>query len=467
MNRALGALALLAASAVAAEAQPVRLPADAVAWMRLRMNERVQQPPHLWSVEQLEAFLAPLFAAASRDGIGITPEDREQRAAAAVSQARMPAMSQFVLADVRGEGRVDRATMAAVQRLQAVNNPAAISQVEATTDRYFLENDEDGDGVVTYREAFDAAGRRAAPHSEMTVRTPPAALDLDGDGIIAKAEFAQVLRAVFDEIDTDRDGRISQAEANRFQSEVVQGARREAEAHSRRQVALAAAKQNAARCGIPHWDGETTLAVISPQGGRAIADVSLGAPAKVAVFNVHIEPGDRRLSVVLNAVQPAIWQFAGQVERVAAVFLAQPVSNAKGARSGSGVIGIAAGKIKFATRSGCLPFVDDQLEGKPRLAAALGRSPDVVVAEGQLSTVRLPSGAALNDGAFPNLIELPKDGPGAALWKMSVDKGQAMVRVDPDASSLLRRLAAPACRALPGSRRSSTTGVPRSPAGRP
>ncbi|TDR94351.1 EF-hand domain-containing protein [Enterovirga rhinocerotis] len=442
MMRRLSTLGLAIGLAGPALAQTPPAP-EALDWMRLRTGERIQQQPHLWSVEQVDAMLRPLFLAVSRDGTRITAEDRDIAARAGLARARPTAMTQFLRADISGAGRIDRDAMATATALgsqppRAKDDPAVLAMVE----RYFRQADTDGDGIVTYREAVVAADQSLGQTSRANLTAVPAELDLDGDGAVGLDEFGAVLRVVFEEIDTDRDGRISRPEADHFRGAAMRQAQRAENERTSRRMAVERARRNAAECAVPSWPSDAVIvAAIGPRGNRSLADVTIGSgEAKIGAVNVHIEPGPQPLAVVLTAPEPTIWQFSGETGRVVSVFVAQDDERRFESRGQlaplpswehrSGVTGLDRPRITFAPKPGCLPPAGPS--NVEALEAALSRRPEAVAGGFGMTTARLPSGSALADGIFPNRIEFPTGGAGGPLWALAAERREAVIRVEPD-----------------------------------
>lgn len=454
MRARVGVVSLLVGLAGGVQAQPA--PSDeALNWMRLRVAEHIQRPPFLWTYEQVDSLVRPLFLAASRDGRRITRENREFAARSATAQSRSGMMQQFLSADVKGEGRIDRAMLRLQLTQSMVNRPTAgTAQTETVVETYFRDADADGDGFVTYEEAVRAVDRQVTVRNASgSPATVPAGLDLDGDDIVTIEEFGAVVRTVYDEVDADRDGRISQPEATHFQSDTIQRVQRETQARLLRLRVVADAKTKAAGCAIPVWEADTILTAVLAGGERAMADLAIGGGTEViGAVNVQVDTGDRKISVVLQSPKPVLWQFSGDVGRVAAVFVAQHDAPSRAVtygpndqviasragleqRPGSGVTGIPSDRVTFASRPGCLPMGS---EGKgadlrDQLAAALGREPNAIAGPAVMTTARIPSGATLDDAVFPNLVGVPHDSPGGPLWAMLSFSRRALLHVDASA----------------------------------
>lgn len=86
---------------------------------------------------------------------------------------------------------------------------------EAATQNMFRVMDANGDGKVTASE-MDAAHRkvtgRNASAKDMSGAEKIKVIDIDGDGVLMAAEHAAGSRAMFDKMDTDRDGNLDKGE---------------------------------------------------------------------------------------------------------------------------------------------------------------------------------------------------------------------------------------------------------------
>jgi hypothetical protein len=118
-------------------------------------------------------------------------------ATAALAADPKAALSEFDGMDTNRDGRVSAA------------------EHEAATQKMFRTMDGNGDGKVTAAE-MDAAhkkvtGKNAAP-GDMTGAEKIKAIDIDGDGVLMAAEHVAGSKAMFEKMDTNRDGQLSKDE---------------------------------------------------------------------------------------------------------------------------------------------------------------------------------------------------------------------------------------------------------------
>jgi hypothetical protein len=149
--------------------------------------------------------------------------------------------------------------------------------------------------------------------------------------------------------------------------------------------------------------------------------VSLGGDDQVVtVSHVVVERGEAPLALVLTSVRPNIWLLTGDVARVSNVIVGASTGDATRVPR-AGVVGVPATKIAVARSTACLRHTRDaarkQLQREAtRLAAELGRRPDLIFAEHSIATIRVPSGATDSKSPLPQTKDLSRDGPAGDIW---------------------------------------------------
>ena len=107
---------------------------------------------------------------------------------------------------------------------------ASAASASAAPPVWFDGADQNTDGAVTWREyvRFDrafaildangddkiTAGEGYGPHDALSSFEPVKTMDIDRSGSVTRYEYTKQLRAIFDAVDVDRDGTISEHEAN-------------------------------------------------------------------------------------------------------------------------------------------------------------------------------------------------------------------------------------------------------------
>jgi len=135
---------------------------------------------------------------------------------------------------------------------------------------------------------------------------------------------------------------------------------------------------------------------------QALSTATIGShDTFTGTARIVVEPGDAPLYVVLASYEQIIWRFEGDVSRISKVVLVKPTSGGPEERSGSGTIGIDAGKVSFASREGCFRYFHeangaDAILARGVLGRVLGRDPGSIAVGGKyaVDTVVVPSMAA-------------------------------------------------------------------------
>lgn len=297
-----------------------------------------------------------------------------------------------------------------------------------------LAADTDKDGRVSYAEAskFGQSQRQAAQPFGQASRTRQA-LTLEGatQGILGASAYEAAGEALFRKVDADADGKISQQEL----------------ADYRRQPNPADASANAAAkkkagCNVPRASESAKVVLFSGYQTESLSSVTIGSQDSVVhAGRVVIEPGAEPLYVVLTSYSPTVWQFSGAVERVERLVM---TSARTGPNAGDGIksslvgaTGIAADKIAFSARSNCLPYFSDQpsstsLQTVAAVRNGTGKELTTVATKYSVSSVSLPS------GKIETLSEQRSSAP------LIIMKSQGTLRVEGNAHIVIQAGPSPA-----------------------
>ena len=386
---------------------------EATDWLRLRINDVIQRPPYDWNFAQIRSQMAAIFARASADGRTFTRQDLDRSREIGIAQSEAQALSQVLPSDLNHDGRITRDNLRLVIRQQTMSARAGDMerQVEERV-RALFADDADGDGVLTLDEVRRGAAsrRNAIGNAFNSDRTQiPLALDPAGHDVVTLDDYLAAAKGVFDEIDRDHDGLISQPEAETFGVSVRAISQRHAEA-----MRLRAETES---CGFPSVAPGSRLVAVSASRGARVADLTFGdAEQPVAVPHLVIEAGDTPLTILAWSGTPAIWQVSGATERVSRFLVVGGIMPNVGGQA-AGVAGLPRDKVAFPGQPGCLATFGTASNGTAdNLRLALGQPPERFVKETALGSVALPSGSIVRDDP-PGLIATPQQGPAAGIWQ--------------------------------------------------
>jgi len=480
---ALAAMALSVLPARAVEA-PERPPQE---WLRQKILSIIGEDvtwDHVRDRMQVNFYLTDI------DQTGITRATIETHRQIQRARLRADRISQVLASDLDGDGIITRDELVTALRKDAAAQvrrmrPAPAS--EAERERLLGEkleamiaqtmmDDADGDGRLTLAEIAAAVDRRIANEDARTAElqrrsgraTPdrltldlvPPGLAPDGSDVLTLEQFDAAVRAVFDAIDADKDGRISLVEAEVFARASGDVAQASIFAEILRRIEAKGRAQRAA-CGLPPLPASGQLMLVGIHGGSGLATVALGEDdGEVGISHLIIEPGAEPLHLALTSLTAQIWVVSGAVDRVATVVATAPATAAPARTPRVGVVGIAPEKVHVPGAPDCIPsFARSDADmtrasdaGRPAALAVerlAGRRPDRVIGAQDLSTMYLPSGRRDDQSALPSAIELPILSRGRAMWQeFSYRRPGGVVRVDP--AKVVSRLAVNLHEVLPG-----------------
>jgi len=347
-------------------------------------------------VEQYVAQLASRLRSADRAGDGLDATDVALARDLRRASTRGSRIGQMLARDLNGDLKVTRDELV---RSAPTVAPYRDRQVENELSEY----DGDRDGVITVAEMAAAAEESDRSDDRLEELL---ALDPNRDGKLTARELRERAEQAFAQIDTDGDGKLSQAEYAAIMPRI-------------REISVA---RSMPKCTLPAVPAGAKLLVFGAYEGQAISSVAIGgADQETNLIDVDIEPGSEPLYLVLTSYESMAWRLNGATSRVARVVVSSyhapeaadgfpgkpaagaprgmvviPPPRARREISASGVIGIPSDRVTIAgTR--CPGYMSEpgQVGASGMLAAlrtSLGRAPDGVFGKYALRRVALPSG---------------------------------------------------------------------------
>ena len=226
-------------------------------------------------------------------------------------QARKHAINMVMRYDLDGDGLVTedeirrsmtydlraQIGLAAANKLNQPQLPDAVAKQIDNMVRTIVALDTDKDGKVSLAEAakYGAPGMQGRGTNGLAARARQL-LTIDGasKAVLTLAEYQAAGEALFRQIDTDKDGAVSQQE-----------------------LADYATRAERAGCEMPAASDKAKVVLLSSYETEALSSVTLGSQDNVVhAGRVVVEPGSEPLYLVIASYSPTIWQFSGAVERV-------------------------------------------------------------------------------------------------------------------------------------------------------
>jgi hypothetical protein len=125
-------------------------------------------------------------------------------------------------------------------------------------------------------------------------------------GVLTLAAYQATGEALFRQIDTDKDGIISEQELNDYRT-----------------------RAELAGCEMPAASEKARVVLLSSYETEALSSVTMGSQDNVVhAGRVVVEPGDDPLYVVIASYSPTIWQFSGAVQRIERLVMTSSVQPA-------------------------------------------------------------------------------------------------------------------------------------------
>ncbi|MCW5705196.1 MAG: EF-hand domain-containing protein, partial [Bradyrhizobium sp.] len=342
----------------------------------------------------LQSIRSDFFMIDADGDLEITQRDVDLHTVMEGVQARTHAIQMAMRYDLDGDGfviedeirRAMKYEMRAPIGLAARNagNKPQLSDAIARQIDNMVQNimalDTDKDGKVSVAEAAKPRAQGRGAGGQAARARQLLALESASKGVVTLTEYQAVAEALFRQIDTDKDGVVSQQE-------------------------LTDHRMRAARvgCEMPAASEKAKVFVLGSYQTEALSSVTLGSQDVVVhAGRVVIEPGDDPLYVVIATYSPTIWQFSGAVERVERLMMTSsltgPNSGDRSKASMVGATGIPKERISFFAKSNCLAYFHEapssgSLQTVAAVRAATGKTPEIVAAKYSVSSFKLPSGA--------------------------------------------------------------------------
>ncbi|WP_213290295.1 EF-hand domain-containing protein [Bradyrhizobium sp. sGM-13] len=298
-------------------------------------------------------------------------------------------------------------------QLPGAGPDAAAKQIDHMV-RTIVALDADNDGKVSMAEAakFGAPTNRVRGANGQAERARQL-LTIDGasKGTLTLAEYQAAGESLFRQVDTDKDGVISQQELSDFR-----------------------ARAERVGCEMPAASEKAKVVMLSSYETEALSSVTLGLQDNVVhAGRVVVEPGSEPLYVVIASYSPTIWQFSGAVERVERLVMTSsrtgPNSGDVNQRSLVGATGIAPERVHFFNKSNCLTYFNEtpssaSLQTIAAIRSGAGKAPETVAAKYSVASFKVPSGAIES-------VPEQKKGP------LIIEKTQGTLKVVGDASNVI------------------------------
>lgn len=434
-------------------------------WLRLQLRGHLRDGV-AW--REIEQRMLSLYRSSEGVTGGVTAQSARMRRDRRMAQIRAGLIHQKLAFDLDNDGAVSREELIAAFTARTAEPLQSNGMlIEPTPEQRqallqhlianALKDDSDGNGILDFAEIRAAADRLATRQSEQSLQDPtlvPMTLDADRDGVVTRAEYVAALRAVFDEIDTNRDGTVDAAERQAITAKMVEIERARAMALQAQRIAAEQEKTLQA-CRLPQLAEGSKLVVFSAYEGRGLSTVSLGDDdVEVTVADVVIEQGEGVLDIVLLSYDAQIWRLRGAVGRIGRVIASSyHRGGPNDATPRVGVTGVPADKVVVPGRSDCLRYFSSEANAdRPRTLAAIAtltkRTPDAVFATYGVSTLSLPSGQLDEKATLPAMIALPVSGPATAVWRQMLRfNPSGLIRINP--SDVVSPLAARSYAVLP------------------
>ena len=386
-------------------AQP-KLPDDGV----LRFMSAVSRNPG--NVASFRQGALKRFSELDIDGNGFEQSDIDLYLLKDRARIRSVAIAAWAKNDLNADGTVSRDELerlfarASRQYLRGngiVIKPSA-EQVRQALDalvKNALGADIDNNGVLTLYEVMAASDAGyTAPNNAYTFTNQMLSFDANQDGRVPQDEFEKVLDGFMDWVDVDKNGTIDSTERGVFVRS-YQAANRATYTETvrvREERERAKDSETCGRLEVP--DGVSTV-VVGGYEGKALSTVRIGNEGNVtSVIDLKVGIGFGKIFLMLDSYHSVIWRISGQTHRIAGVGIDAEVA---------GVIGIPEENVQYFNGQDCA--LDIWKHSGTRgtgeallLTSVLGREPDVIISGYELGGIKIPSGVALQEYHYSNVL---------------------------------------------------------------
>jgi hypothetical protein len=277
-----------------------------------------------------------------------------------------------------------------------------------------LDADKDGRVVPAEASKYSQPGWPLSGRGVLPERTRLALMLATGSTReITMADYQAAAVALFNKIDSDGNGIISEQESIDYRqrpdtpegaariaaAEMVQKRQREEDEAVRKKQQEAQAAR--AGCTMPKASEKAKVIIFSVSETEALSSVALGSQDTVIhAGRVVVEPGPEPLYMIIPTSSATIWQFSGAVERIERLVMSSsltgPNDNDPQKPPLVGATGIASDRLNFFSRSDCVRYFDNNpssasVETVTAVRNATGKEP-IVMAKRSVSAIVVPSG---------------------------------------------------------------------------
>ncbi len=371
---------------------------------------------------------------------------------------RSTALALVMRADLDGDGVVTedevRRYFKYMQRMGPQWLPGNREQAEARLRelqdlevKKFMAADADHDGRITIEEAmrFNPIAPGVANNaSAATANRAAHLIDLFGgaEHAVRPAQLEGPGEALFRTVDADHNGIVSAEELKAYRANPAAVDPQVAEsAKQARQDADAKDAAAGAACAMPAASEAAKVVVLGAYNADAVSTTALGSQdVAMGTGLVWIERGDEPIYLVMTSLRPVIWRLTGAVSRIERLVLVSGVgAKASGERDQPplvGATGIAADRVSFTRRLGCLPIFTEApsveaAKAGGEIKRAVGKEAAVIAGRYAVSSFTVPSGHAESSGA------------GARQPTIIIEKNAGSLRIEGSAPNIVVRTEPP------------------------